>query len=107
MGFRKALEHLVKDVAVLNLGDSPNPNDLKNIKDSLLGKVIGEYFADDLKKLLQKAAWLGNDQSHYFKIYEEFDIPELKEIIGLIVSDLDREFRRKRFINLESRKDKK
>lgn len=106
MGFRKALEHLVKDVAVLNLGENPIEKDIQKIKNLQLSQVINEYFNNELKELLQKAAWLGNDQSHYFKLYEEFDIPELKEIIGLIVSDIDREFRKKRFLEIESRKRK-
>lgn len=107
MGFRKALEFLVKDIVALNLKSESREEELEKIKDLQLWPVIDKYFDEDLKGLLQRAAWLGNDQSHYFKIYEEFDIPELKEIIELIISDLDREIRKKRFLELESRKNKK
>lgn len=109
MGFRKALEHLVKDVVAIDIKSSQKEPDeisseLEKLKGLLLWPVIDKYFSDDLKTMLQKASWLGNDQVHYIKIYEEFDIPELKEIIDLIVYDLDQQLRKKRFLDLESRK---
>lgn len=93
MGFRKSIEYLVKDVAARDF-----PEDKDKIKKLFLGDVVKKYYSGDLKDLLERATWLGNDQSHYFKLFEEYDITTLKELIGLIVSELDTAYRKKKYI---------
>lgn len=101
MGFRKAIEYLVKDWAIQN-----NPDDKdKIIEDLRLGQVIKEYYDGDLKDILERATWLGNDESHYNRLFEDYNVEDLKELIGLIMVELDRQFKMEHYINnIQSRK---
>ena len=100
MGYRKAIEYLIKDWAI-----QTKPGDKEKIQASWFGKVIGDYFTGDLKGILERATWLGNDQAHYIKLFQEYDISVLKELIGLIMVELDREHKKRHFIEtIKSRK---
>lgn len=100
MGYRKAIEYLVKDWAIQN-----NPGERERIQNVWLGEVINKYFDGDLKDILERATWLGNDQAHYNKLFEEFDINVLKELIDLIMVELDRQYKKAHYIELiKSRK---
>lgn len=94
MGFRKSIEYLIKDWAIQN-----NPDDSEKIEDLWLGQVIKEYYESDLKEILERATWLGNDQSHYKKLFEEYDIEVLKELISFIAVELDRQYKMNHYIN--------
>jgi len=85
MGYRKAIEYLVKDWAI-----KENPKDSDKINGLWLSAVIDKYYDGDLKGILERATWLGNDQAHYNKLFEEYDIDILKELIDLIMVELDR-----------------
>jgi len=93
MGYRKAIEYLVKDWAIQN-----KPEDKSKIENSWLGAVINDYYSGDLKEILERATWLGNDQAHYNKIFEEYDIDILKELIELIMVELDRQYKKRHYI---------
>lgn len=95
MGYRKAIEYLVKDWAIHN-----NPDDREKIEKSWLGAAIKGYFEGDLKEILERATWLGNDQAHYNRLFEEFDIEVLKELIDLIMVELDREYKKAHYIEM-------
>jgi hypothetical protein len=94
MGYRKSIEYLVKDWAIQNI-----PEDKDKIEKSWLGAVIHDYYSGDLKEILERATWLGNDQAHYNKLFEEFEITVLKELIALIMVELDRQFKMKHYID--------
>lgn len=93
MGYRKAIEYLVKDWAIQN-----NPNEKDKILSKWLGSTISDYYEGDLKEIFERATWLGNDQAHYNKLFEEYDIDILKELIDLIMVELDREYKKKHYI---------
>ncbi len=93
MGFRKAIEYLVKDWAIKN-----KPEDKEKIKNAWLGEIIKTYYTGDLKDILERATWLGNDQAHYKKLFEEFDTTILKELIQLIMVELDRQHKMQHYI---------
>ncbi len=99
MGFRKAIEYLVKDWAIQN-----NPNNKEKIEGLWLGGVIKNYYEDDLKDILERATWLGNDQSHYNKLFEDYNVDDLKELIDLIMVELDRQFKMDHYINTIQRR---
>ena len=63
-----------------------------------LGNVISNFFNGDLKEILDRATWLGNDQSHYRKLFDEYNTLHLKELIELIMVELDREYKTRHYI---------
>lgn len=93
MGYRKAIEYLVKDWAIQN-----NKDKKEEIEKLWLGAVISNYFDGDLKGILERATWLGNDQAHYNRLFEEFDIDVLKELIDLIMVELDRDYKKAHYL---------
>ncbi|MGZ9735777.1 hypothetical protein [Flavobacterium sp. GNP002] len=100
MGFRKAIEYLVKDWAI-----QTNPDAKEKILEDWLSTIIRNHFTGELKDILERATWLGNDQTHYNKLFEEFNVQHLKELIDLIMVELDREFKKRHYIeNIEKRK---
>ncbi|MGE4472762.1 MAG: hypothetical protein AB7D20_08180 [Sulfuricurvum sp.] len=79
VGFRKALEYLIKDYCIYK-----NPDNEQVIKSTMLGAVIQNYVDDgNLKACAQRAAWLGNDETHYIRKWENKDINDLKTLIDL------------------------
>lgn len=100
MGFRKSIEYLVKDWAI-----QLKPDEKDKIESSWLGIVIKDYYSGDLKDILERATWLGNDQAHYNKLFEEYNLDDLKELIALIMVELDRQFKMRHYIdNIQKRK---
>lgn len=100
MGYRKAIERLIKDWAA-----SKEPDKGGKIKELWLGAVINQFFDGDIKDILERAVWLGNDQAHYKKLFEEFNIFHLKELIILVVTEFDREYKKEHYIKtIEKRK---
>ncbi len=81
-GYRKALEFLVKDFCI-----SENPAEADAIKKQRLGDVIQERIADpNIKAMAKRATWLGNDESHYVRKWDDPDMTKLKQLIALTVS---------------------
>jgi len=82
-GYRKALEFLVKDFAISMTDSEP---DKERIKKKFLANVINEHFTDpNIKKVASRATWLGNDETHYLKIWEKQDLNDLKILIDLTI----------------------
>lgn len=80
-GYRKALEFLVKDYS-----KARNPGHEASIEKKQLGTCIREYIEyEHLKALSERAAWLGNDETHYLRRWTEKDVKDLKKIIELVV----------------------
>jgi Domain of unknown function (DUF4145) len=79
IGFRKALEFLIKDFA-----KKKNPTKVDVIEKSKLGGVI-ESFIDhpQLKAMAKRTAWLGNDETHYLRKWETKDVEDLEKLVGL------------------------
>jgi hypothetical protein len=82
VGYRKALEFLIKDYLIRKYPDKEN-----TIKRTLLGTCIRTY-ADDtrIKTVAERAVWLGNDETHYERLWEGKDISDLKRLINLTVN---------------------
>lgn len=83
MVYRKALEFLVKDFAILR---NPDPVDVENIQKDMLGKVITDYFSDfpRIQTLAKASAWIGNDETHYTRRHEDYDIEDLKNFVNAV-----------------------
>lgn len=77
MGYRKALEFLVKDFAI-----KQDPSKEEKIKADPLGAVLKKYIDDKYVKQSAKAAsWIGNDETHYQRKHEDKDINDLKRYL--------------------------
>lgn len=81
MGFRKALEFLVKDYLCLR-----HPAEKDAIVSSSLANCIQSHIDDPkTKSCAKRAAWLGNDETHYLRKWEDKDLTDLKILIDLTV----------------------
>lgn len=81
MGYRKALECLIKDFAIYT-----HPEAKEHIENMFLGNCINTYI--DNKKLVATAsrcAWLGNDYAHYLKKFTDHDLDDLKSLLDATV----------------------
>ena len=78
-GYRKALEFLIKDYVIRT-----HPDKAEEIKKLTLAKCIADYVPDGrVKQVSARAVWLGNDETHYLRKWEEKDLNDLKMLIAL------------------------
>lgn len=93
VGYRKALEFLIKDYIIMN-----KPADKEKIEKKLLGSCIAEYVDDSrIKSVAKRAAWLGNDETHYIRKWEGKNLDDLKKLIDLTVHWIEMESLTKSF----------
>ena len=90
MGYRKSLEFLIKDYAIY----------LKASKDEVekasLSECINKYIDEPrIKATALASAWIGNDETHYLKKYEDKTLTDLKDFIEGVVYyiEMDSRFR--------------
>lgn len=87
VGYRKALEFLVKDYLILR-----NPSKEEDIKRQLLGACISQYVKNEnIKQTSKRAAWLGNDETHYIRKWQDKDLKDLKLLINLTINWIEME----------------
>lgn len=91
MGYRKALEFLIKDYVIFM-----NKDNLDFDKEKFLKKFLGNVIREDLnnhrvKELAERAVWLGNDETHYQRKWVEKDVTDLKGIIDIVVYEVEME----------------
>lgn len=81
IGYRKAIEFLVKDFAI-----HLHPEDPDAIKRKPLARCIEEYIDNpQIKLLASRAVWIGNDETHYIRKQEDRDIEDMKKFINAMV----------------------
>ncbi len=81
MGYRKALEFLVKDYCI-----SSHPDESEKIRNMMLMQCINHYVSDaNIKECSTRAAWLGNDETHYQRKWQDRDVGDLKLLINLVI----------------------
>jgi len=82
IGLRKSLEFLIKDFLI-----SQNRENEQTIKSSTLSQCINNFIDDNnLVEISKRAAWLGNDETHYVRKWEDKDISDLKILTRLTVN---------------------
>lgn len=80
MGYRKALEFLVKDYAI-----SIHSDNADQIKEMLLSKCIKQFIDNEnIQSLATASAWIGNDETHYVRKHEDRDCQDLKTFIEVL-----------------------
>ncbi len=81
LGYRKSLEFLVKDFAI-----HQHPSDEEDIKKQMLSSCIKKYIDNpQIKTLVERSAWIGNDEAHYIRKQEDRDINDMKSFIQATV----------------------
>ena len=91
MGYRKALEFLIKDYVIFMNQDNESFDKEKFLK-KFLGNVIKEDLSNyRLKELSERAVWLGNDETHYERKWVEKDVTDLKRIIDIVIHEIEME----------------
>ncbi|MBI5613548.1 DUF4145 domain-containing protein [Candidatus Gottesmanbacteria bacterium] len=83
-GYRKALEFLVKDYLI-----KTNPKLEEHVKKVQLGDAIKMVDDTRIKSCAERAAWLGNDETHYARQWEDKDMQDLKNLIKMVVDWID------------------
>ena len=106
MGYRKALEFLIKDylskepTQALQMAQEEGDDaavaaatrQLGAIREAPLSRVIEEQVADlRIRETAKRAAWLGNDAVHYSRRWEEHDIEDLRDLIALVTRFIESE----------------
>ena len=87
VGYRKALEFLIKDYSILK-----HPDKQAEIEKKLLGPCINDYVKDEKVKFVAKrAVWLGNDETHYVRKWEGKNLEDLKKLIDLTLHWIEAE----------------
>lgn len=85
LGYRKSLEFLIKDYLIkLKHQDKEHTSKLE------LNKCVDKLDAD-LQDVARACAWIGNDETHYFKQNPDYNIEDLKIFIQYLVSEIDHE----------------
>lgn len=81
-GYRKSLEFLIKDYAIGKVEEDTKAE----IPEKFLGEIINKFIDDKrIQSMAKRAVWLGNDETHFFRKWEDRDIDELKDLIELTV----------------------
>lgn len=93
-GYRKALEFLIKDYLI-----SLSPPDEEAIGGQALGQCIENRVASSkVKTCAKRAAWLGNDETHYRRRWTEKDLSDLKILLELAVHWIEDEVLTERYL---------
>lgn len=95
MGYRKAMEFLIKDYLI-----SRNADNEPQILGKMLGKCINDYVDNyKIKECARRTVWLGNDETHYTRKWEDHGIEDLKELLSITTYWIDAEISSDGYIN--------
>lgn len=96
VGYRKALEFLIKDYLISKETDAQK---IGKIKNQFLGNCIQEDVQDrNIKEVAKRAVWLGNDETHYTRVWAGKDVNNLKQLIELTVRWIENEIETERVL---------
>jgi len=96
VGYRKALEFLVKDYLLSQTDDEAARENIKN-------KFLNNCIQDDVKnenirQVARRAVWLGNDETHYVRKWADKDVNNLKQLIDLTIRWIENEVETRRVL---------
>ena len=94
-GYRKSLEFLIKDYLISTLPEDQHDA----IKNKFLNNCIRDNISNiNIKTVASRAVWLGNDETHYTRKWEDKDINDLKSIIELTLHWIESEIRTQKLL---------
>lgn len=89
MGYRKALEFLVKDFAIYTRPDKRSEIESPKL---MLNQCISDYIdSEKIKTMARASSWIGNDETHYTRKHEDYDIQDLKRFINTTAAFIEYE----------------
>ena len=89
VGYRKSIEFLIKDYLLSKTNDEKKK---EIIKKEILASCISCWVEDsNIKNVAKRAAWLGNDETHYVRKWEQKDLKDLKKLIDLTIHWIEAE----------------
>lgn len=86
VGYRKALEFLVKDYL-----RRKNPDDSDKILAEPLGSCIRKLDDPRIKVLAERSVWIGNDETHYVRKHDDLDLEDMKRFIKAMLNYIESE----------------
>lgn len=96
VGYRKALEFLIKDYIMSFIDDDDKK---EGIKQKNLSKCIQENISSlNIKAVAARATWIGNDETHYVRKWEDKDINDLIGMINLTIRWIESEVETERLL---------
>lgn len=111
-GHRKALEFLIKDYASREARErleqataasdavaaAAAQSDVDTVRSMALANVIANRIQDDdVRDMAARAAWLGNDETHYTRLWANHDLEDLKHLLSLVTGFVDRKEQARRY----------
>jgi hypothetical protein len=112
-GYRKALEFLIKDYASREFREALEAakvssdataaataqSEIDKVRGMALANVIANRVPDDdIKEMANRAAWIGNDETHYTRLWEGHDLVDLKQLLSLVLGFVDRKESARRYV---------
>ncbi len=104
-GYRKAAEFLIRDFAIYK-----QPDKKESIVNTSAAKNVVKNFLNEyayINKAAEASLELGNDETHYTKIYQNRDIDDLKRFISItcraMVADIELERFEKEHLEYKAR----
>lgn len=85
-GYRKSIEYLIKDYLC-----HKHPEGREAIKNEFLGNSIKRIDDRRIKTLAERAAWIGNDETHYAKKHDDLDIKDMLRFIDALLHYVEAE----------------
>jgi hypothetical protein len=96
VGYRKALEFLIKDYLISKETDEKV---IENLKNKFLNNCIQENVQNEnIKNVAKRAVWLGNDETHYIRKWADKDVSHLKQLIDLTIRWIESEVETERVL---------
>lgn len=87
IALRKAIEFLIKDYLI---NYKKHPED--KVKKLLLGAAINLIDNPKIQVLARATSWIGNDETHYERRYEDKDVDDMKRFITALLHFISLEF---------------
>ncbi|MGG0250737.1 hypothetical protein ABEY24_20685 [Peribacillus frigoritolerans] len=95
VAYRKALEYLIKDY-ILKI----NNEDENRVKRMPLQQCIQQFITEPtIRQMAERATWLGNDETHYVRKWEDKDVQDLKNLIDLTVYFISMNIKASRYLS--------
>ncbi len=76
IGYRKAIEFLIKDFLIAYQNE-----DADKVSKMPLSQAIDKLDSQKIRDLAKASVWLGNDETHYLRKYEDKDVGDMKRFI--------------------------